>query len=161
MLNWPHVHVMINHLPVIGFPLVLAVLAGGLLRRSRDLVRAALVLTVAIGGATPLVKLLGDQAEESVESTAWAVEAQISKHEEAGERGTILAIVTAVVAALALWLSRRGRVIPGWSGPVVAGLLLIASMLVGLTALEDGRIRHDEFGAPSSAGAEIEKRGER
>jgi hypothetical protein len=150
MPNWAHVHLMINHIPVIGFPLVGLVLATGLVRRSRDLVLTGLALAVLLAGASFAVKQSGERAEEVVEPAAWASEARIHDHEEAGERATIAALVTGLVAALA-WLRARGQAAPGRQAPgAVLALVLVTSALMAW-ALEGGPIRHDEIASPPAA----------
>lgn len=146
MPNWAHIHVMINHLPIIGFPLVAVVLAMGLARRSRDLLLVATALTVLIGAGTFAVKQSGEQAEEVVEQAVWADDDLIHEHEEAAEKATIAALVTALIAA-AVWFRLRGQAAPALGGPtLVLALLLVTSGLMAWTALEGGPIRHDEFG---------------
>lgn len=152
MPNWAHIHLMINHLPIIGFPLVAAVLAVGLVRRSRDLLLTATALAVLLGAATFAVKQSGEEAEEVIESAAWASETRIHAHEEAAEKATIAALVTALIAAV-MWLRLRAGPAVVLGGPtVVLALLLVTSALMAWTALEGGPIRHDEIATPPPRG---------
>ena len=50
-MNAAHLHLMVNHLPVVGTPVILALLLWGLVRRSRDIQRAALGGAVVSRGA--------------------------------------------------------------------------------------------------------------
>jgi hypothetical protein len=147
MFDWAHIHVMINHLPIIGLPITAAVLALGMAQRSRDLVLAATVLAVVIGGSSFAVKQTGEWAEEVVEDLAWANHDVIHDHEEAGEKATIAALVAALTAAVIGWRA-RGQAVLTLGGPALLLILLLAtSGLMAWTGLEGGEIRHDEFGA--------------
>jgi hypothetical protein len=147
MFDWAHIHVMINHLPIIGLPISAAVLALGMAKRSRDLIVAAAILTVVIGAASFAVKQTGEWADEAVEDLAWANHDVIHDHEEAGEKATIAALLAALTAAVVGWRARDQAVL-ALGGPAVLLLLLLAtSGLMAWTGLEGGEIRHDEFGA--------------
>ena len=49
-MNWAHLHLALNHVPVIGLPIVLLLLAWAILRRSTELLKASFGLTHLAGG---------------------------------------------------------------------------------------------------------------
>lgn len=159
MLDWPHLHVMSNHLPIIGLPIAAALLAWGMARRSRDLLRAAAALTIVVGAASFAVKQTGERAEDALEQAAWADHDVIHEHEEAGEKATIAALVAVLAAGLVAW-RLRGQAPVTLGGPaLLLALLLAASGLMAWTGLEGGKIRHDEFGRgapPAATGADAD-----
>lgn len=57
-----HLHLMLNHLPVLGTPALLALLAWGLAGRIPALTRGALWLAVALAVVTGVVYLTGRTA---------------------------------------------------------------------------------------------------
>ena len=143
-MNAVQFHLALNHFPIIGVLLTIPLLAWGLARRSRDLVRAALGLTVLLAVITYPVVLSGESAEELIEDRAWASEAIIHEHEERGEKTLILMLVTGAVAAFGLWRlrgDRADRLVPS----ITLGMLVVSSALLGWTALKGGEIRHDEI----------------
>lgn len=151
-----HLHLMINHLPIIGTPVVLAFLVWGLLRRSRDIQRAALGGAVILAALTYPVFLTGEPAEHQVEDAAWMNERLVHEHEERAEMALIAVLLTGAVALVGLWQARRERPLSGkLTGVTAAGLLLSAGLL-GWTALAGGVIRHDETRASAvpAAGAD-------
>lgn len=154
-MNPAHLHLMFNHIPVIGVPLVAALLAWALLRRSRDIYRAALGAAVVVAALTYPVFLTGEPAEERVEDATWASESLIHEHEERAEAALIAVLATGVFAAFALWQTRGGREPSrGLGGLTLAGLALSAGLL-GWTALLGGPIRHEEIRASASAAAPV------
>jgi hypothetical protein len=151
-----HLHLMLNHLPVLGPVFVAVVLGWGFARRSRASVRFGLWLTVLLALATIPVELTGEPAEEQLRRFDPRVERRvIHEHEESGERGFYAILATGAVAALALWATRRPRGAHGAEprGPlplVVLGCLLVSFALFAYAALLGGRIRHTELRAPST-----------
>src|SRR2546430_11241591 len=102
MSNWAQLHVMVNHIPIIGLPLTCLVLAFGLLRNWAEVTRVALVLGLLLGVGTYGVKLSGDEAEEVVEDLAWANRDRIHEHDEMAEKAAIAALVGRALALVTL-----------------------------------------------------------
>jgi hypothetical protein len=141
-----HVHLMLNHLPVVGAPLLLLLLTIGLLRGSRELVTISLVLVVGLAVATGLVYLTGEPAEELVEHASWFKESLAESHEEQATVSLVAVLVTGALAGAALALRRRptGGV---WLPRVTWGALALSTILLGWTAWSGGQIRHEEVRA--------------
>jgi hypothetical protein len=141
---------MLNHLPVIGAPVLLLLLTLGLLRRSGELTLVALGLIVGLAAATALVYLTGGPAEELVERAPWFRELLTETHEEQATVSLVAALATGVLAAAALALRNRawgGR----WLPRAVWGGLAATTLLLAWTAWSGGQIRHDEVRAAAAA----------
>jgi hypothetical protein len=138
-----HVHLMLNHLPVIGAPLLLLLLTIGLLRGPRELVTISLVLVVGLAVAT------GEPAEELVERAPWFRDALVESHEEQAAVSLVAVLVTGALAGAALALRRRpaGGV---WLPRITWGTLALSTILLGWTAWSGGQIRHEEVRATAS-----------
>ena len=141
-----HLHVLINHIPVIGLPIMLLLLLWGLARREDAVVRAALIGTVLLAAGTWLTDFTGDGAKDDIRHLAWANKDVITAHEDAGDQAEMLAIATGVVALGTLVLARRGRPMRRPLVLVVLVLLGGSSALAARAAWRGGKIRHDEFG---------------
>ena len=66
-MDMGHLHLMLNHLPVLGVPALLALLVWGLAGNIPTVARGALWLTLALAAVTAAVYLTGEAAEELVE----------------------------------------------------------------------------------------------
>lgn len=64
-MNWPHVHVVVVHLPVLGLPAGMLLALAGRLRRNRDLECAGLVMIVAAALLGLLAFASGERAERA------------------------------------------------------------------------------------------------
>ena len=142
-IDTAHLHLMMNHLPVIGAPLLLLLLTIGLLRGSRELVTVSLVLVVGLAVATGLVYLTGEPAEELVERASWFQDALAESHEEHATVSLVVLLATGALAGAALALRRRAG--PGvWLPRATWGALALSTVLLAWTAWSGGRIRHEE-----------------
>jgi hypothetical protein len=140
-----HLHLMFNHLPIIGTPLVAGLLLWGLVQRSREVLRAALGAAVIVAALSYPVFLTGEPAEEKVEDSSWLQERLVHEHEERAETGLIAILLTGTLGAIVLWQSRAGRHVPAATAGLTLAGLLLSSCLFGWAALAGGRIRHDEL----------------
>lgn len=145
-LDPAHVHLMLNHVPVIGAPLLLLLLTIGLLRGSRELVTVSLTLVVGLAAVTGLIYVTGEPAEELVEHAPWFRDALAETHEEHATVSLVAVLVTGAVAGLGLALRRRPRA-GVWLPRAVWGGLAVSTGLLGWTAWSGGRIRHEEVRA--------------
>lgn len=153
-LDWVHVHLMINHVPVIlAMAGTLAVLlALGRPRRGIWLY-AVVSLTLAAVAVVPTY-LTGEPADHALGDPWYVAEASIHAHEEAAKVAAIIVLVAGVVSALA-WrrLVRYPREVrmPVTLRTAVVVTALAASGALGYAALLGGRIVHD---APALRGAD-------
>lgn len=145
-----HLHLLLNHVPVLGTIFGFVLLAIGLIRRSDELQRAGLVTFIGVALVTIPVYISGTVAYESIEELLEdvdpAAEGFIDQHETAGLIGFVSTLVLGIVALVTLW---------AWKRPELARWLVIASLVlaivvggvVGWTANIGGQIRHTEIRA--------------
>lgn len=149
-MNYAHLHLILNHLPVIGSGFVFVLLLVAVFRKSEELKRVALGFLILVALTSIPVYLTGEPAEEVVEHLAGISEAALERHEEAAQFSFsallglgVLALVTLVVA------KRRGE-----TSPLLLKLTLLISVIVmallGWTANLGGEIRHSEIRGDST-----------
>jgi hypothetical protein len=155
-MNWAHIHLMVNHIPVLGTVLLVLLLALGLIRRSPGVIRTALWATVVLAVLTVPVYLTGEPAEEQVEGIIGVQKSAIEGHEEQAKVGLIGVLATAALAGIALWQERRRRRLPPLYSVLVLVGLLVSSGLFAMAAWTGGPIRHSELraGAPGVEASE-------
>lgn len=142
-LDTAHIHLMLNHLPVVGAPLLLLLLTIGLLRGSRELVLVSLTLVVGLALATGVVYLTGEPAEHLVAHAPWFRESLVEPHEEHAALSLMAVVATGLLAGAALAL--RGRPLAVlWLSRVTWVALGLSTVLLGWTAWSGGQIRHEE-----------------
>jgi hypothetical protein len=148
MINWAHIHLMINHFPVIGVLGALLVFGYGLVRKSDEVKVLGLGLFVMIALITIPVFLTGDEAEKVVKNLPGVTEAYIGDHEDFASVTLALMQVLGLIALGGLFLFRKSGTLPKWYIPLILVVALAAAGVVGLTANLGGQIRHTEIRAP-------------
>ena len=144
MPGWPHLHLLLNHAPVVGSVVAWLLLAGGLLFKSTAVVRAAFV-TFAVGAVLAFGAVqTGERAEDEVEDLAGVSEEWLEEHEEAAETAAIALYAVGGLSALGLALFSRRRV-PAWFAVLLLVSALAPLVLLARTAELGGRIRHPEI----------------
>ena len=141
-----HVHVLINHLPVIGLAMAILALALALMHHSRKTEIVALILVfVAAASAWP-VNFTGQRAYKAVREitdeggTAW-----LDEHMERAEKAAPVFYVLALLAAAALVAPHKW---PRSGRPLAIATLALGVLCEGAggwIALAGGQIRHPEF----------------
>ena len=151
-LSAAHLHLVLNHIPVLGTMLFAPlVLLWGIVRRSRDATQVGLLLTVLLAVTAIPIYLTGEPAEEQLESQPWFDKQRVEAHEERAEAGLIAVLVTGVTAVAGLWLARGGRPLRRGISAVVLVGLVVSALLFSLAALDGGQIRHDEIRPTAAA----------
>lgn len=144
-MNWAHLHLALNHVPVVGLPIVLLLLAWAIVRRSAELLKASCGLIVLLMIVTVIVQLTGEPAEELVEELPGVIESMVESHEESALVGTIGMVVVGVTALFGLWRLRTGKILPGWYSPTVLIAGITVAVLMAWIANSGGQIRHTEI----------------
>jgi uncharacterized membrane protein len=143
-MNAAHLHLMVNHFPLVGLVFSLVFLAIGLLRTHGNSVRAGLLILVISGLFTVFTFLTGEPAEERLGKLATFSKQLAETHEESAELTLWIVGVTTVAGGIGLWLSVR-RTMPSRRALGVIVALNLASLLsIGQTSLLGGKISHPE-----------------
>ena len=164
-INQAHLHLMLNHIPVLGSVFALLLLGGGFSFRSRSLFSAGLATLLAVGIFTVPVYLSGEPAEHMVEHQPNVSEPAIHEHEEMADIARIAGLAGGILAIIALVAGRGREQYPGWSTGLALLVSLAACVLFALTANLGGKISHPEIRGdgllPVSSGAAPAMQGER
>jgi len=144
-MNWAHVHIAFNHVPVIGVIFATLLLAYGLLKKSHELVTVCFGVFVIIAVLTIPVYLTGEGAEEVVERLPGFSGSVIERHAESALFSLVAILLLGGFALGGLWLFRRSNRIPAWWVTSLLILSMVVGGLVARTANLGGQIRHTEI----------------
>lgn len=139
-----HIHLLLNHVPVLGTIFGLLLLAYATWRDTEESAKVALAVFVVVGLASLVVYLTGEAAEELVEGLAGFSEPIAERHEEAALIAAVAAGLLGAVALAGLWLYRRRRV-ARWFRVLALLLALGVTGLMGWTANLGGQVMHAEI----------------
>jgi len=143
-LNGPHLHLIFNHLPVVGMVGSTLLLLVALFVPSSGARRMALFALVVTGLAGLAAYFTGDPAAHVVGHLPGIERARIHEHDQAATFGLISASIAGLLALVALLATRRGEVKRGW---IIACLVvgLWGSAVMARVAELGGEIRHTEI----------------
>jgi uncharacterized membrane protein len=150
-----HVHLMLNHFPLIGMVFAIPLLLGAWIRSSEDLSRAGLIIVAVTGVLAVATLLTGDPAERVIEHLPGISKRVIKIHEEAAEKSIWVVVATAVAAIAGLvfgWKQKRT--------PRLVVLLVTVLSVASLAALAwtnnlGGQISHAELRNSTGVAAPI------
>jgi uncharacterized membrane protein len=154
-MNAAHLHLLLNHLPVVGTLGCVLLLALAAVRKSPELAKVSLGLFVLVAVAGAAAYLTGEPAEEGVEHAAGVSEALIERHEEAAAVALVLLSAVGLLSAGELVAFRR-RAVPRAAVLLTLLLALLPAGAMAYTANLGGQIRHSEIraGTTTSGGAQ-------
>lgn len=143
-MSFVHLHLLLNHVPVIGMFFVLFVLAVALWRRNQDIAKLGLVMLTGVGIIAAAVYFTGEPAEDAIEDFAGIATSIVEDHEQAAKAAFIgSSIAGALALVLLAWSWRRELPRRAVSGVLV--IVLGVAGLMGWTANLGGQIRHTEI----------------
>ena len=151
-MSWGHVHLLLNHIPVIGTLLALLLLLVAFVRKSDELKKVTLCLFVLIALVTIAVYLTGDPAQDMVENIPGVAKPMIERHEDSALFSLIAVEVAGVIALAGLILFGRNKGLGNLLAIVTLVFSLITGGLLAWTSNLGGQIRHTEIS--SGAGSQ-------
>jgi uncharacterized membrane protein len=143
-MNAAHLHIILNHFPVIGLVFTAAVLAAALLQRSEELARVGAVCLVFLALVALPVYLTGEPAEEVVEHLPGISGQTIERHEEAATVALVLIEALGVIALGGLVAFRRQGTLPRWLAALLFALALVGMGWAAWTSYLGGQVSHPE-----------------
>lgn len=144
-MNWAHVHLIINHFPVIGILGAILLLVYSLVRKSEEVKMVSLGVFAIIALITLAVYFTGEAAEKVVKNLPGVTETYIGRHEEIASLTLVLMEILGITSLTGLVLLRHSGAIPKWVAVMILILSLITAAVVNLTANLGGQIRHTEI----------------
>jgi uncharacterized membrane protein len=152
-MNPTHLHLILNHVPVLGTAFGLGLLVFGMARKSQELKKAALGVSVIVALLAVPAYLTGEPAEDGVKALSGVAMPVIEQHERAATVAFTGILVLGAAALTGLLLFRSGQQLPSWFGSLMLAASLIVSGLMAWTANLGGQIRHSEIRSGASPSA--------
>lgn len=146
-MNDAHLHMVVNHFPIIGTILGAGILLAGILFKNNTVKNVAYVLFVVAAVFAAVSMATGEGAEEMVEDMPNVGHDIIHEHEEIAEKLALSLYVLGVVSLIGLYANIKKLS----QAKIVAVLTLVISIIsiyfAQLTGTTGGEIRHTEIRA--------------
>src|SRR5437660_12653743 len=111
-MDFPHLHLLLNHFPIIGTIVGVGLFLISFLVKTDDLRRSSLIVFVVMALLTIPTFMTCAGAQEKMVADSSVSNALIQRHEGAAELAAWLMEITGALAAVALWQWAR-RASPG------------------------------------------------
>ena len=157
MISGAHLHLVLNHLPVVGSIFALLLLTWAFFRHSDELKRAGLWAAVLVSTVTIPTYFTGEPAWEDIMDVPGDNDPFIEAHQSAAQFAFGASALTGLIALAALVMSRKGQPVPAKPTMLVLLLSLATTSLMTYVANLGGMIRHTEIRAGTVAKAEDKK----
>ncbi len=144
-MSAPHLHLILNHIPILGTVFGFLILLIGLFKRSRDIKNTGLLLFVLAALVAIPVIMSGEESIEIVRELPGVTHDHIHQHEEVAEVSFIAMEVLGGLALLAMLLSLRAKGTPHWMIMLCFALSMPVIGSMAYTADLGGQIRHIEI----------------
>jgi uncharacterized membrane protein len=141
-----HLHLILNHVPVLGVVFAGLLLGAALWYRSPQFQRLALVMMVGSALIAVPVYLTGEGAEDTVEGMTGVSEAAIERHADAAEASIVAIGILGGLAFVGVIAFRNAAAVPKVFAAGLLGLTLTTTALFAWTGYLGGQIRHTELG---------------
>jgi len=148
-MNDAHLHLVVNHFPIIVTFLGFGILVTGMFLKNNSVKNTAYVLFV-VGALFALASMAtGEGAEELVEDMPDIGKKIIHEHEELAEKLALVLYATGIFSLLSLYTSIKKNKFAKALSYITLILSLAASFLATKVGNSGGEIRHTEIRAES------------
>jgi uncharacterized membrane protein len=142
-VNYAHLHLLLNHFPIIGSIIGLGLFLVSFFGRNQDLRRAAYITFVGIGLITIPTFISGFGAQQMITGPGVS-DALINRHESSALLSMWFMVITGALALVGLWQAQRTGQPPRGNVAAVLIFSLLSVVLIGRTGNTGGDIRHPE-----------------
>jgi uncharacterized membrane protein len=144
-MNDAHLHLVVNHFPIIGTVFAVGILIAGVLNKNGSIKNTAYVLFI-IGSIFGILSMnTGEAAEELVIDMPSIGREIIHEHEELAEKMALLLHVLAVLSIVALYLNFKKNTKEKLVSFFILGIGIISLFVVQKVGTSGGEIRHTEI----------------
>jgi len=140
-----HLHLLLNHFPIIGLLIGVGVLAYGLFKKNNLINTIGLSIIMLMAIIAVPAYLTGEEAEEAVEHIKGVTDEAIHEHEELAEKAILLMSVLGILALTSLYAIKKEL---AFAKKVTLITFIVSILTFGLFAKVGnlgGEIRHTEL----------------
>lgn len=144
-MNDAHLHLVVNHFPIIGPIFGLGILIAGMIFRNSSLKNTAYILFIISAIFAAMSMATGEGAEEITEKLPEVTKQVIHEHEEMAEKLAIILYILGVLSIEGIYLNLKKHS----NAKIISFIALAIAVLSILVAIETGtsggEVRHTEI----------------
>jgi hypothetical protein len=143
-MNFAHLHLLLNHFPIIGTMIGCGLFFASLFKKSSDLRRSSLVIFVAMALLAIFTFVSGFPAADRVKEVPGISDALIARHTGAAELAIWFIEILGGLSLAALFQSHKTGKVAHWNVLAIVVFSLVTLGLMARTGNTGGDIRHPE-----------------
>jgi len=145
VLNAAHLHLILNHIPILGSIFITVLFIVGLVYRNVFLQKVSLWFLVVVALFTAATYLTGDKSQDLVQNLPGVSDTMLHLHERAALIGLLLMFVTGIIALAGAFFYRHKPKLPRLLLTAVLVILLLNSGVFAYIGFLGGQILHVEI----------------
>ncbi|MDD5363122.1 MAG: hypothetical protein PHN88_13395 [Ignavibacteria bacterium] len=145
MINTAHLHLILNHFPIIGTTIVVIVMGYGVIKNDDKFKKFGLFLLILISLITIPVFFTGGKAAGIVKGMDGILEENIEPHEDFARLSFIAMEISGIISVICLFIFKKGRSMPVWLGLLVLLLIIAVNLMMVYAGHLGGKISHFEL----------------
>ena len=146
-MNDAHLHLVVNHFPIIGTIFGLGILITGIILKNNTVKNTAYVLFVIAAIFAAFSMGTGEGAEELVEDMPSIGKEIIHEHEEMAEKLAIVLYALGVISLIGLFMNYKNKANAKFVSYVALVVAIIGVYFAQQTGTTGGEVRHTEIRA--------------
>jgi uncharacterized membrane protein len=158
-MNDAHLHMVVNHFPIIGTILGLGILIGGLIFKNNSIKNTAYCLFIVAALFSFASMNTGEGAEEIAEKLPGVTDQIIHEHEEAAEKLAFVLYFLGAISIVGLYLNVKQNAKANIVSFLAVTVAAVGVFLAQQTGTTGGEIRHTEIrtnGTATTGATQIE-----
>ena len=144
-MNEAHLHLVVNHLPIVIPIAAVVVLAVGIIIKSEVVKRVSYLLFIIASVSTMAAFSTGEGAEEIAEGLPGVTERLIHEHEEKAESFALLNYILGCISLISIWASWKQKQFAKWLSVAILLFAFIVIFKGREVGTSGGEIRHTEI----------------
>ena len=146
-MNEAHLHMVVNHFPIIGTILGLGILVVGIVLKNNTVKNTAYALFVVAAIFAAISMGTGEGAEEMVENMPTVGKQIIHEHEEMAEKLAVVLYLLGVISLVGFYLNLKNNAKASLVSFLAATIAAVGVFLAVQTGTTGGEVRHTEIRA--------------
>lgn len=155
-MNDAHLHMVVNHFPIIGTIFGLGILIAGIFMKNTVIKNVAYILFVVAAIFAAVSMATGEGAEEIAENLPSVTDQIIHEHEEMAEKLALVLYVLGGISLVGLYLNFKNHAKASLVSYFAFAIALVAVFLGKQTGTTGGEVRHTEIRANATVGSNSE-----
>ena len=156
-MNDAHLHMVVNHFPIIGTIFGLGILITGMILKNNSVKMVAYVLFIIAAVFAALSMGTGEGAEELVEDMPSIGKQIIHEHEEWAEKLALVLYAIGALSLLSIFFSIKKLAYEKYTSIAIIIIAVVGVFLAKQVGTSGGEIRHTEIRANATQAIEATK----